>query len=200
MGKEEIKDTQVQQDEQIEDKKQGISQPSDGKKNTDNKKADKDKEIMIPKSRFDEVNNAYKELKAKLAELEEAHKKKEQEEAEKRGEFESLYNQTKADLEKVTQNYKTTQKRVEVLEGVINELLEAKLENIDEKYHDLIPENLTPEQKLAWVVKAEKKGLFGNTNAETPLGEPTNPKAKEEVNVNKMNPLQLLLAGYSKRK
>lgn len=200
MGKEEIKDTQVQQSEQIEDKKQGISQPSDGKKNTDNKKADKDKEIMIPKSRFDEVNNAYKELKAKLAELEEAHKKKEQEEAEKRGEFESLYNQTKADLEKVTQNYKTTQKRVEVLEGVINELLEAKLENIDEKYHDLIPENLTPEQKLAWVVKAEKKGLFGNTNAETPLGEPTNPKAKEEVNVNKMNPLQLLLAGYSKRK
>lgn len=200
MGKEEIKDTQVQQDEQIEDKKQGISQPSDGKKNTDNKKADKDKEIMIPKSRFDEVNNAYKELKAKLAELEEAHKKKEQEEAEKRGEFESLYNQTKADLEKVTQNYKSTQKRVEVLEGVINELLEAKLENIDEKYHDLIPENLTPEQKLAWVVKAEKKGLFGNTNAETPLGEPTNPKAKEEVNVNKMNPLQLLLAGYSKRK
>lgn len=200
MEKEEIKDTQVQQSEQIEDKKQGISQPSDGKKNTDNKKADKDKEIMIPKSRFDEVNNAYKELKAKLAELEEAHKKKEQEEAEKRGEFESLYNQTKADLEKVTQNYKTTQKRVEVLEGVINELLEAKLENIDEKYHDLIPENLTPEQKLAWVVKAEKKGLFGNTNAETPLGEPTNPKAKEEVNVNKMNPLQLLLAGYSKRK
>lgn len=200
MEKEGIKDTQVQQSEQIEDKKQGISQPSDGKKNTDNKKADKDKEIMIPKSRFDEVNNAYKELKAKLAELEEAHKKKEQEEAEKRGEFESLYNQTKADLEKVTQNYKTTQKRVEVLEGVINELLEAKLENIDEKYHDLIPENLTPEQKLAWVVKAEKKGLFGNTNAETPLGEPTNPKAKEEVNVDKMNPLQLLLAGYSKRK
>ena len=200
MEKEGIKDTQVQQDEQIEDKKQGISQPSDGKKNTDNKKADKNKEIMIPKSRFDEVNNAYKELKAKLAELEETHKKKEQEEAEKRGEFESLYNQTKADLEKVTQNYKTTQKRVEVLEGVINELLEAKLENIDEKYHDLIPENLTPEQKLAWVVKAEKKGLFGNTNAEIPLGEPTNPKAKEEVNVNKMNPLQLLLAGYSKRK
>ena len=200
MEKEGIKDTQVQQDEQIEDKKQGISQPSDGKKNTDNKKADKNKEIMIPKSRFDEVNNAYKELKAKLAELEETHKKKEQEEAEKRGEFESLYNQTKADLEKVTQNYKTTQKRVEVLEGVINELLEAKLENIDEKYHDLIPENLTPEQKLAWVVKAEKKGLFGNTNAEIPLGEPTNPKAKEEVNVDKMNPLQLLLAGYSKRK
>lgn len=200
MEKEGIKDTQVQQNEQIEDKKQGISQPSDGKKNTDNKKADKNKEIMIPKSRFDEVNNAYKELKAKLAELEEAHKKKEQEEAEKRGEFESLYNQTKADLEKVTQNYKTTQKRVEVLEGVINELLEAKLENIDEKYHDLIPENLTPEQKLAWVVKAEKKGLFGNTNAEIPLGEPTNPKAKEEVNVDKMNPLQLLLAGYSKRK
>lgn len=200
MEKEGINDTQVQQNEQIEDKKQGISQPSDGKKNTDNKKADKNKDIMIPKSRFDEVNNAYKELKAKLAELEEAHKKKEQEEAEKRGEFESLYNQTKADLEKVTQNYKTTQKRVEVLEGVINELLEAKLENIDEKYHDLIPENLTPEQKLAWVVKAEKKGLFGNTNAEIPLGEPTNPKAKEEVNVDKMNPLQLLLAGYSKRK
>src|SRR5690606_12046313 len=119
------------------------------------------KEIMIPKSRFDEVNNAYKQAKARLDELEKAQKQKEEEEAKNRGEFEKLYNKVQSDYEKVSNDYKAAKERVETLEAVINELLEAKLKEIDEEYHDLIPENMTPEQKLAWVNNAQAKGLFG---------------------------------------
>lgn len=180
-------------------------QSSDGKENTDKQKTDK--EIMIPKTRFDEVNNAYKELKAKLAEIQELNKKaeeerqkKEQEEAEKRGEFENLYNKTKASLENEKASHKAAKERIEVLEGVIIELLNAKLESIDKEFHDLIPDNLTPEQKLSWVTKAEQKGLFKNSDSNTPLGEPTNPKeSTEEVDIRKMNPFQLLLSGYGRK-
>ncbi|MDC3413968.1 hypothetical protein [Terrihalobacillus insolitus] len=182
-------------------------QTSDGKENTDTKKTeDKKQEHMIPKSRFDEVNNAYKTLKAELDEMKEAQKKadeerqrKEQEEAEKRGEFEQLYKKASNDLESVKEERKTAKARIEVLEGVINELLNAKLESIDENYHDLIPDGMTPEQKLAWVTNAEKKGLFGSDTTNKPLGEQTNPKGDEEVDINKMNPLQMLLSGYGRK-
>lgn len=189
-----------QNDSVYETKTDNINQPSDGKKNTDNKMNDQ-KEIMIPKSRFDEVNNKYKELKAKLEEIEAANKKKEEEVAQQRGEFENLYNQAKSELETVKKERKAAQERVEVLEGVINQLLEAKLEEIDKEYHDLIPDSLTPEQKLAWVTSAQKKGLFKNTEANTPLGERTNPKdGGGEVETKNMSPFQLLLSGYSKKK
>lgn len=166
--------------------------PSDGKRNTDKNDA---KEIMIPKSRFDEVNNAYKKLKEELDAIKAAQKQKEKEEAEKRGEFENLYNQTKTDLESVQEEYKAAKERIETLEGVINQLLKAKLENIDKEYHDLIPENMSPEEKLAWVSNAEKKGLFVKRE-QKPLGEPTNPKGNK-VDLNKIsNPFEMLLAGY----
>lgn len=179
-------------------------QSSDGKENTETKT--EKQEHMIPKSRFDEVNNSYKELKAQLDEMksaqakaEEERQKKAQEEAEKRGEFEGLYKKAQSDLEGVKEESKAAKSRIEALEGVINGLLETKLESIDKEYHDLIPEGMAPEQKLAWVSNAEKKGLFGNKQAQQPLGEQTNPKGDQEVDFNKMNPLQMLMSGYGRK-
>lgn len=172
-------------------------QTSDGKDKTDNK--DQQKEHMIPKSRFDEVNNAYKEIKKQLDEMKQASQTKEREEAEKRGEFEGLYKKAQNDLEVVKGENKAAKERVEVLEGVINKLLEQKLESIDKDYHDLIPDGMTPEQKLAWVSNAEAKGIFGNKSVNEPLGEQTNPKGNQEVDINKLNPLQMLMAGYSQK-
>jgi hypothetical protein len=187
-----------------EDNTNPNGQSSDGKENTETKT--EKQEHMIPKSRFDEVNNAYKAMKAELDKLkaaqEEADKerqKKEQEEAEKRGEFEGLYNKAKADVENLKGENKTAKARIEVLEGVINDLLTKKLETIDKDYHDLIPEGMTPEQKLAWVSNAEAKGLFGKRSTSEPLGEQTNPKGNQEVDINKMNPIQMLLSGYGRK-
>lgn len=180
-------------------------QTSDGKENTETKKTE-ETEHMIPKSRFDEVNNGFKALKEELdqikaanKEAEEERQRSEQEEAEKRGEFEQLYTKANTDLENVKAEHQTAKERVESLEGVINTLLEAKLDTIDKSYHDLIPENMTPEQKLSWVSAAEEKGLFGGSNVSEPVGEPTNPSGKQEVDVDKLNPVQMLLSGYGRK-
>lgn len=180
-------------------------QSSTGTENTETK-TDKQQEHMIPKSRFDEVNESYKELKGQLEALQKAQAEEEKkrqakakEEAEKRGEYEGLYKKAQSDLEALQGESKSAKERVETLEGIINGLLESKLENIDEEYHDLIPEGMTPEQKLAWVTNAEKKGIFGNKQAQTPLGEQTNPKGNQEVDVNSLNPLQMMMSGYSNK-
>lgn len=186
---------------QASEGQEGVNgQPSNQDQHNDKNQNKQQKEIMIPKSRFDEVNNAYKQAKARLDELEKAQKQKEEEEAKNRGEFEKLYNKVQSDYEKVSNDYKAAKERVETLEAVINELLEAKLKEIDEEYHDLIPENMTPEQKLAWVNNAQAKGLFGKKLDKEPLGEQTNPKGVQEVDTRNMNPLQMLISGYGKRK
>ncbi|KPD00599.1 hypothetical protein LR69_01251 [Geobacillus sp. BCO2] len=82
------------------------------------------------------------------------------------------------------------------LESVVQSLLETKLSAIDEQYHDLIPDNLTPEEKLAWISKAEQKGLFAKKE-KTPIGEGTNPPSQARaVDLNNLSPRQLLSMGY----
>lgn len=180
----------------------GDGQTSDGKE-----KADKqtDDEHMIPKSRFDQVNDNYKSLKSELDELKDEKSKaerqrQEQEEtdAKQRGEYENLYTTAKSDLETVQSEKQAVDERVEALEGVITGLLDSKLEGIDEEYHDLIPEGLTPEAKLTWVNNAEQKGLFGSKQAQEPLGKQTNPKDEKSVDTDKMNPVELMMSGYGK--
>lgn len=180
-------------------------QSSDGKEKTDTKDQNQN-EHMIPKSRFDEVNENYKNMKAEFekmktaqSEAEKERQRKEQEEAEKKGEFERLYNKTKTELDTYKTESKSAKERVEALEGVINGLLETKLESIDKEFHDLIPSNMTPEQKLAWVNAAEAKGLFGKKSVNEPLGSQTNPNTNQEVDINTMNPLQMMLAGYKNK-
>lgn len=156
-------------------------------------------EHMIPKTRFDEVNQKFKDVQKQLdtllAEREEATRKQK----EKQGEFEDLYNKAKTDAEKLKGESKGVKDRVEALEGVINGLLEVNLENVPEEFRDLIPDNLNPEQKLAWLNNAEKKGLFGSRKQETPIGEKTNPNNAHQGDISQLNPLQLLLAGYGRK-
>jgi hypothetical protein len=131
------------------------------------------KEHMIPKSRFDEVNQRYKEIQAQmdqfLAEKTAAEKKSQEEQ----GKFQELYESTSKEFSEVKSQFESAQNRAKELEGVVNSLLATKLEGISEEFHDLIPGNLTPEGKLDWINKAESKGLFGKKPQE-PIGEMTN--------------------------
>lgn len=177
--------------------------PSAGTKNTENKDGQQpapgqDKEHMIPKTRFDEINSKFKETQKKLDELLTEREEADRKQKEKQGEFEDLYNKAKSEIDKFKGESKTMKDRVEALEGVINGLLEVKLEGVPEEYRDLIPDNLTPEQKLAWLNNAEKKGLFGKKQ-ETPVGQQTNPQQQNVGDPSTLNPLQMLLAGYGKK-
>lgn len=145
--------------------------------------------IMIPKTRFDQVKEELNTLKQ---EQEEADRKA----REKQGEYEGLYQQTSQELSKTKEDYQQTQTRVEQLEGVMNSMLDSKLTNVPEEYHDLIPDNLSPEQKLSWISKAEAKGLFKDKTQE-PLGGQTNPGGQQQ-DLENMSVNQLFTGGYGK--
>ncbi|AND39612.1 hypothetical protein [Cytobacillus oceanisediminis] len=145
----------------------------DNNPSDETKKPDENKEHMIPKSRFDEVNQRYKDIQAKmdqfLAEKADAEKKSQEEQ----GKFQELYESTSKEFSEVKSQFESVQNRAKELEGVVNSLLESKLKGIPEEFHDLIPGNLTPEGKLDWINKAEEKGLFGK-QPQQPVGEMTN--------------------------
>lgn len=169
------------------------------------KEGGKPEEHMIPKSRFDEVNSKYKELQKQIDILNAERTQREQEQTERerkskeeQGKFEELYNQTTKDLDGIKLENKASKNRIQQLEAVINGLLEAKLQGIPEEFHDLLPGNLSPEQKLEWLTAAEKKGLFVTVSLkkETPVGQPTNPAGGAVTDINTLSPGQLLRMAY----
>jgi len=175
--------------------------------NTDNGVSNKDtsapaqpqqSEVMIPKHRFDEVNNKYKEVKAQLDAILAQQAEAERKAQEEQGKFKELYEQTTNELTSFKSKFEQIEARAKQLESVIQSLLETKLSAIDEQYHDLIPDNLSPEEKLAWIDKAEQKGLF-KKKGQTPIGEGTNPSQAQTIDLNSLSPIQLLKAGYGSK-
>lgn len=171
---------------------------------TDKKEDNKD-EKFIPKSRFDDVNTKLKDALERLDAIdkqkEDSQKeaaKKETEAKEKAGQFESLYTEVKSDLDKTSTDLNAKSQRVEVLESVVQELLDGKLKAIDKSFHDLIPEDMTVEQKLSWISKAESKGMFG-TKEETPIGGSTNPATPTRPLEN-LSPSEMFRMAFSKSK
>jgi len=158
----------------------------------------KSDEIMIPKTRFDEVNTKFKDVQKQLEELMREKQEREKAEAEKRGEFEKLYQETSKQAETIKQQAEANEKRVQQLEGVIQQLLSSKLEAIPEEMRDLIPSNFTVEQKLEWLATAEKKGLFAKKHQQQ-IGGDTNTSDKQSTNLNALSPIQMLKAGYGSK-
>lgn len=162
---------------------------------------DNNKEHMIPKSRFDEVNSKFKDVQTQLDTLLNEKQNAEKAAKEQQGKFEELYKTASDELNKFKDESKSGNDRVKQLEGVLEIMLNAKLEAVPEQYRDLVPANLTPEAKLEWLATAEAKGLFTSTTQKqnTPLGEGTNPNTKQNTDINTLSPQQLLRAAYGKK-
>ncbi|MCW2278731.1 hypothetical protein [Heliophilum fasciatum] len=156
-------------------------------------------EIMIPKTRFDEVNGKYKELQSKLDELLAEKNDQDRKTKEQQGKFEELYKSTADDLTKHKEQVKTTSNRVQQLEALINGMLEAKLKAVPKEFHDLIPGSMAPEARLEWLTQAESKGFFKSTKREEPVGAATNPGQAQTTDLNKLTPAQLLRAAYGSK-
>lgn len=159
------------------------------------------KEAMIPKSRFDEVNSKYKEMAQKIAEFEKAQadakaeaEAKELEAKKEQGKFEELYINTQKELEA----YKAYETRTKELESTILSMVETKLQSVPKEMHDLVPTNLTAEATLDWLTKAESKGIFGKPEVKE-IGKPSN-KSNEAPKVDKanMSALDKILSGLGK--
>lgn len=167
---------------------------------TDNSagEAPKQSDRMIPKSRFDEVNQKFKDVQSQLDALLSEKKEADRKAQEERGKYQELYENTTKEYTQVKSQYESVENRAKELEGVINGLLETKLTAIPEDFRDLIPGNLTPEQKLDWINKAEAKGLFSKKE-QKPIGESSNPSHAQSFDLNSLNPMQLLRAGYGSK-
>lgn len=153
---------------------------------------------MIPKSRFDEVNQRFKDVQSQLDQLLAEKAAAEKQAQEEQGKFQELYETTSKEFTQVKTQYESVETRAKELEGVINGLLETKLTAIPEDFHDLIPGNLTPEQKLDWISKAETKGLFGKKE-QKPIGETSNPSHAQATDLNSLSPVQLMRMGYGSK-
>lgn len=154
-------------------------------------KEETEKEIMIPKKRFDEVNNKYKELVQQMESLKEKDKETESKIEEETKQEETVTNPKLEELEK----------QVESFQNVFTEMVDAKIKEIPEDMRDLIPEGLTIEQKLSWINKAEEKGLF-KKKQNVVVGQPLNHSSEQEKKerIKKLNPLQLLSSYYGESK
>ncbi|MDF2010203.1 hypothetical protein [Priestia megaterium] len=148
------------------------------------------KPIMIPKERFDEVNGKYKELSGQLSEMQKAKEAMEQQLAE----MQKANETTSSSIQQTTEKLEGQVKQYETL---IGEMVTTKLQAIPEDMHDLIPEGLSTEQKLAWINKAEGKGLFKKQKT-VEIGTPLNHSSEQDTTerMKKMNPLQLFASYY----
>lgn len=157
-------------------------------------KTDDKKKIMIPKERFDEVNQKYKELASQLEEMKKAKEEMERQLAE----MKQASEQTRITIQETTSKL---EEQVKHYEALMNEMVETKLKQIPENMRDLVPEGLSIEQKLAWINKAEAKGLFKKPQ-QVVIGQPLNHSSEQDKveRMRKMSPLQLLSSFYASNK
>lgn len=151
------------------------------------KETKKEETQMIPKTRFDKVNEKYNQL-SELSKTQQA-------------EYDEMVKQldeTTASTKELKATVKAGTERIETLEGVLTNILTAELENINEEYHDLIPKDKPIEIQLEWLAKAKAKGLFAHQTMEFEIGSLTSPKqqGKGKTTAN-MSAVQLMTMGYS---
>lgn len=166
--------------------------------NIDGQKAEGQKAIMIPKSRFDEINAKYKEAHEQLQALLDEKAEAERVAKEQQGQYEELYTTKNKEYEVLKANYDTIEARKAELEGVVNSLVETKLKNVPDEFKDLVPDNLSAEQKLDWLNKAEEKGLFNPKKNNVPIGGQANPPT-QQIDFSKMSPTALLRHAYGSK-
>lgn len=84
-------------------------------------------------------------------------------------------------------------------EGLLQNLVETKLEQIPDQYKDLVPDNMDLKQKLSWLEKVESKGLFNKEDKQNPaleVGKPMNVEVPK-VDTTKMSASSLLSMAYN---
>lgn len=118
-----------------------------------------EQEHMIPKSRFDEINQKYqesiKQAQALQKKIEEDQKKrlKEQED------YKALYEQAEGELAEL----KPKAEQLTAYEATLKETLTAAIEEIPESKRSLIPSAYSVDQQLKWI--SQNRSLLSKASA-----------------------------------
>ena len=119
-------------------------------------KAEKEKNIMIPKTRLDEeiqkrkeYEQKNKELNDRLDAIEKAQRLAEEKRLTDEKNFETLYNNAKVELE----GLKPKAGAADEYEKTLQSVLETQVAELPETMRGLVPEEMSTNQKLAWLAK-----------------------------------------------
>lgn len=159
-------DTKGQEQEQEDTQDPGTSEE---KKKTDKPGGEgggKGQEHMIPKSRFDEVNNANKELKARLDTVEKEQKEATEKRLKEQGQFKQLAEERG---EKIAE-LEVKAKLAEDYEKALTAYIESQIAEIPDNLKSLVPKELTILQQLNWLT-ANKANLLKPSGLEQGAGE-----------------------------
>ena len=106
-------------------------------------------EHMIPKHRLDAEIERRRELESKLAAAEQASQQAEEERLKEAQNYKALYEKTSTELAEL----KPKAAIAESSESVLRDVLTAQIAELPEHMRDLVPEDLTTQQKLTWLSK-----------------------------------------------
>lgn len=113
--------------------------PSEETKNTESH--------MIPKARFDEVNNELKALKKRLDEADAEKKARDEKQLEEQGKYKELIDSLRSQL--VEASGKAS--KVETYEATLDKILQAELAALPEQSRRLVPEKLPVQDRLDYI-------------------------------------------------
>ena len=138
MSTEEKQDQNVDNTEEV--KKGEDVQSTAESKNTE-------QEHMIPKSRFDEVNQKYQDEAKRRAALEKQIEENQKKRLKEQEDYKALYEQTEGELAEL----KPKAERLIAYEATLKETLEAAIAEIPEGRRTLIPSEYSVDQQLKWI-------------------------------------------------
>lgn len=85
-------------------------------------------------------------------------------------------------------------------EGILTGIIDTKLEQIPENLKELVPANLSLKEKMDWLTKAEKSGIF-KVNPDIEIGKPLNPNnIKQPTDTSKLSTSSILAMAYGNSK
>jgi len=134
-------------------------------------------ELMVPKSRFDELNKRLKEIEKREADLVKASEEAARKAAEEQGEFKTLYETERVKANELAPQVETLTAKVAAYEAVIVELLDARIKALGDGAKTAVanlpgaPDSLA---KLQWLnanealFKAVTLGPGNQTKTKTP--------------------------------
>ena len=138
MSTEEKQDQNVDNTEEV--KKGDDVQSTAESKNTE-------QEHMIPKSRFDEINQKYQDEAKRRAALEKQIEENQKKRLKEQEDYKALYEQAEGELAEL----KPKAERLTTYEATLKETLDAAVAEIPENKRTLIPSEYSVDQQLKWI-------------------------------------------------
>jgi len=111
--------------------------------------AQKSEEHMIPKSRFDEVNQKFRDAEKRFKALEKAAQDAETKRLQESEDYKALYEKAQGTISEL----QPKADGADSAHATLKEVLEAQVEAIPNNKRDLVPDELSTEQQLAWIAK-----------------------------------------------